>query len=394
MAGYALGGILSGLMQGYDTQNEINRRNQLDQEARDERAAQRRRQAAADSRTEIQFENQQADRSHMLERRPVLEQREDADYGLQSAIKKLQLQRGEHDVARMPVEDQQKDAEFALQQQGRRQQLSINAMRAQLEKMGLDQAKVDQARKQAEDALVQGFAAGRMTGDWTHLADAYNATIAQTHGGQPIAGITQGPDGSFTVTSAGGGAMKFADQNHLFQAVGAIVDPKLYMQDLYASVQRQSQPAAIQETNAIFQRLPAQEGEDDNARWMRAYAMRSEKAGESPSDSAAGFYKTLVKDAGLKPEKAMEATRTFMSTFYPNAKGPWNGGQQSQVQPVFADPGSGAAPPPRFAQQQQAAPSAPAPRTQAPPRVVRYGTLRDGTRVAQLEDGTVVPVQQ
>jgi hypothetical protein len=394
MAKTAFGGILSGLMQGFDYQNEVNRRERLDREAADDRAYQRSRMQRADMRAETEFENQQADRAHMLERRPVLEAREDEDYGLQSAIRKLQLKRGIHDVERMPIEDQQRDAEFALNQQAKRQsiaeggqRLSLNKMRMELEKMGLDQAKIDQARKQAEEALLHGFAAGRMTGDWSRLAHAYNATIARTHGGQPIA-ITQNEDGSFTVAN-GSGAMKFADQNHLFQAVGAIVDPKLYMQDLYASMTRSDEPAAIKETNAIFQRLQPIEGEDDNARWMRAFAMRSARAGESPQDSAAGFYKTLVKDAGMKPDKAMEATRTFMETFYPNARGPWNAGQQ-QVQPVFAGPGTGVAPPPRFA---QPAP-APAPRAPAPqPRVVRYGTMRDGTRVAQLEDGTIVPVQ-
>lgn len=393
MAGYALGDILSGAMQGYDDQVQQDRLDRYYQDYFDNRALQRQRDVAADARAQTEFDNKQADRAHDLDRRPIKEAQEDSEYGLQAAIKQLQLRKDQHDVGRLPLRDQQQDQQFALEQQARRQQINLNSIKTRLDQMGLDDKKVEQSRQQAQDALTQGFAAGRMTGDWSHLADAYNSTIAQTHNGQPIT-VTQGQDGSFTVAN-GSGAMKFADQNHLFQALGAVVDPKLYMQDLYAGLTRKDQPAAIQETNAIFQRLPAQDGEDENARWMRAYAMRSEKAGESPSDSAAGFYKTMVKEGGLKPDKAMEATRTFMSQFYPNAKGPWNGGsQQRQVQPVFADPGNGAAPPPRFAQApgMQRAPT-PTRQPQERPRIVRYGRRRDGTRVAQLEDGTVVPVQ-
>jgi hypothetical protein len=286
--------------------------------------------------------------------------------------------------------------------------MSLDAIKMQLDRLGLDQKRVDQARQQAQDALEQGFAAGRMTGDWGHLADAYNATVAQTHGGAPISAITQGPDGSFTVSS-GSGSMKFADQTHLFQAIGAIVDPKLYMQDLYAGLTRKDQPAAIQETNAIFQRLPAREGEDENARWMRAYAMRSAKAGESPEAAAAGFYK-MVSGTGANSERALAATRQFMSTFYPGSKGAWNpGAPQSSVQPVFADPDSGVAPPPRFAQ--AVPPTAVVPRSapalQAPPsrgmqrvnhgRAIATAIDRDGRygprggRVVRYEDGTVSP---
>jgi hypothetical protein len=415
MAGYALGGILTGLMKGYDDQNAQNQLDRYYQDYFDQRAFQRRRDVAADARGQTEFNDKQADRAHMLERRPIEEGQKDADYGLGAAIKQLQLQKGQHDFDRLPALDAQDDAKFALDQQAKRQsiaesgqRMSLDAIKMQLDRLGLDQKRVDQARQQAQDALEQGFAAGRMTGDWGHLADAYNATIATTHGGAPISAITQGPDGSFTVSS-GSGSMKFADQTHLFQAIGAIVDPKLYMQDLYAGLTRKDQPAAIQETNAIFQRLPAREGEDENARWMRAYAMRSAKAGESPEAAAAGFYK-MVSGTGANSERALAATRQFMSTFYPGARGAWNGGaQQPSVQPAFADPGNGVAPPPRFAQAVPPRAVVPrsAPALQAPPsrgmqsvnhgRPIATAIDRDGRygprggRVVRYEDGTVAP---
>jgi hypothetical protein len=402
MANVALGGMLSGLMQGYDYQNALNRQDALYKQAQADKAYERQRQQKADARTDTQFDEQQQDRAHSLERRPVLESREDADYGLQSAVKQLQLQKGTHDVARMPVEDQQHDAEFSLSQQAKRQQLSLGQMRLHLERMGLDDKMLEASRTKTQRALGMGLAQAQATGDWSGFVKGFNATVGQMPNAQPLESIQRANDGSLTMRMADGSARQFTDSRQLAATAAALVQPDVYLKSIFNSQfghdgNGETVPASVKETDAIFRRLKPQDGESENDRWMRAYSMSSAKAGESPADSAAGFYRTMVKDAGLKPDKAMDATRSFMSQFYPSAKGPWNGGQQDAPAPVFTDPGSGVAPPPRFA---QPAPRAPAPQAQpqqapqARPRVVRYGTSRDGTRVAQLEDGTVVPVQQ
>jgi hypothetical protein len=159
----------------------------------------------------------------------------------------------------------------------------------------------------------------------------------------------------------------------------------------------------------VFKRLPPQEGEPESDRWMRAYAMTRQRAAQSPEDVAAAFYSAQMKDGG-KPERALAATREFMSRFYPDAQGAWNGlaGQQ-HIQPIFADPGNGVAPPPRFAQAVPPRAVVPrsAPALQAPPsrgmqsvnhgRPIATAIDRDGRygprggRVVRYEDGTVAP---
>jgi hypothetical protein len=349
MTSIALGGVLQGLMQGYDYQNELNRRAQLDEEDRQQREVERRRQARADHRLETTFANEQADRAHDLERQPTLEAREDETYGLQSAIRKLQLEGAKFDATRAPIEATQKDRAFEADMRSKRQAARLDAMRAELARLGIDEKRVNQSRQQAREQLFAGFAQGRMTGDWDALRDAYNGSIANTHGGSPVTAITEEPDGSFTITS-GSGTARFRDQSQLMQMAAAITDPTTYVEGLLEAAKSQAdQPAAIKETNAIFKRLAPQQGETDDDRWMRAFALRSTRASEDPANTAASFYQTVMKTGYTEPKEAMAQTKDFMRKFFPDSHGFWNPKPASNAQPVFADPGTGIAPPPRFA---------------------------------------------
>src|SRR5690606_8431741 len=116
-------------------------------------------------------------RSHMLERRPVLEEREDADYGLRSAIQGMRAKASKMELDRLPTKYAREDAEFDMRQRRDKQALSIQGMQAELTRMGLDEKRLQANLNRARDAVGRGIAHGMQTGDWGGLAQAYNATI-------------------------------------------------------------------------------------------------------------------------------------------------------------------------------------------------------------------------
>ena len=87
-----------------------------------------------------------------------------------------------------------------------------------------------------------------------------------------------------------------------------------------------STPAILQETNAIFKRLPKKEGEDDNARWLRAHTKASRKSSTDPREAASNFYKgvltNLLKDTYDEEERtaaqqyANKLTEQFIGTYF------------------------------------------------------------------------------
>lgn len=411
MAGLATGGILQGLMSGWDQQNEINRRNALDAEARAERERQAARQARSDERVETLFEHGLEDRSHMLKRRPILEQREDEMYGLDRTIRGMQVDRGRMELDRLPTKYAQEDAEFELGQRAKRQSLaeggqrmSLNAMRLELERMGIDEKRLDMGIAKARNAIGAGFAHGRATGDWNGLAEAYNSTIG-SFGGAPIAGITENEDGSFTITSAGGKVTQFKDQDQLLRAAAMMVDPRIYVQAAFEGIRSQQEEAAARAKNpknftelvrgddGVLRQFDYATGRtapitDESGQPAKGTLAGREREG-TPAQIAAKFYADQVKD-GARAEDAAKVTADYMRRAHPEAEGWW---APRRIDPQWGD--EGAAPPPRFA--------APQPRAGARPgasptpggshgRVVRTGTA-NGRRVAQYEDGTILPLE-
>ncbi len=411
MAGLATGGILQGLMDGWDQQNEINRRNALDAEARAERERQAGREARADERVETVFEHGLEDRSHMLKRRPILEQREDETYGLDRSIRGMQAERGRMELDRLPTKYAQEDAEFDLGQQAKRQsmaesgqRMSLNAMRIELERMGIDEKRLDMGIAKARNAIGAGFAQGRATGDWNGLAEAYNSTIG-SFGGAPIAGITQNEDGSFTITSAGGKVTQFANQDQLLRAAATMVDPRIYVQAAFEGIRSQQEEAAARAKNpknftelvrgddGSLQQFDYATGRtapimDESGQPAKGTLAGREREG-TPAQIAAKFYADQVKD-GARADDAAKVTAHYMRRAHPEAEGWW---APRRVDPQWGD--EGAAPPPRFAAQPQR--SGARPGTSPAPggshgRVVRTGTA-NGRRVAQYEDGTILPLE-
>lgn len=59
----------------------------------------------------------------------------------------------------------------------------------------------------------------------------------------------------------------------------------------------QSVPAVLQETEAVFTRLQKMPGEDDSARWMRAYAMVNQRGGVPIEDAAQKLWAAAYQEA-------------------------------------------------------------------------------------------------
>jgi hypothetical protein len=111
----------------------------------------------------------------------------------------------------MDIEDQQHDADFVLGQKAKQQQLAVGAMRAHLERMGIDDKALEASRAQAQKALGAGLAQAQVTGDWSGFVDGFNATVGRMPNAQPLAGIQRNSDGSLTMVMANGGKRQFAD---------------------------------------------------------------------------------------------------------------------------------------------------------------------------------------
>lgn len=399
MAGMYDGGILSGFLDGWMKGEDRHREREQYESAKRKAAKQEQRsdtqweqsqqdrvrdQAWQDEGRGVQrehwlrdataYQQGQDDRAHALRRRPVLEAREDEAHAVGMEGRRAQLAAARQGMA-FAAEDQA-DHRRARQREW-------------------DQASLQDEVTKAVRAVSPAFVNGMRTGDWAGMKDAWNSTMGQ-HNGQVVDDIAQGEDGRITVT-VNGKPKAFNDAGEFQAFVSNALDPTaafVQMDTTRRALEQRSLglgpagrgasvPAALQEADAVYQRLPAKEGESENERWMRAYAMTTQKAGMSPEQAGAGFYQALMKEAGGRKdahERAMAATDLYMQTFY---------GQAPAARAAGAAPGHAPAPT-GMAGAMAASPPAAA----AQPRVVRTGTLPDGTRVAQLEDGSIVPLQQ
>lgn len=416
MANIALGGILSGLMAGYDQQNELNHQ-------RDERAYQKQRRAVTDSQQDRQFAANMTgldQRNQLgaleLQNAPARFQREaqlgDAQikgYGLRNAMEQFQLDRA-------PTLAQQHDSGFALDQEGKRASIAhtrastgLAGLQAQAARIGLDEKQLEQQRMRAQDTLMRGIVQGRMTGDWSGLVNGWNGTVGKAFGGNPLEGITRNEDGTFTAHAGGGAAMQFGGIDQLMEMAGAVTSPDAYLKGVLSQHygNRQGEPADIRSARELAKGMQRNPGETDAQLFNRAYDRVRAKGYMDPSDLHAKIYQgtmaALKDDFNLtteqKSQAAMEQADKYVQAMM--ERGDRSGGafgaiaQQGAPNPTFADPGSGVAPPPRFAQPQRTASpqaAAQAPAQGARGRIVRTGTV-NGRRVAQYEDGSIVPLQ-
>lgn len=361
------GGILGGFLQGMRLSDEDVRTKRAFEENQKEREIQRQRQAKADSRTdtefnwrsqdrpgEVQFRDEQRDqtRKHWTNQATVFDQsQEDRTYG----------------INRRPVLEQREQQMFDAQIGNQRASAAAQSQMARLRDLQIDEAELATRARQGQRALYAGFAAGTRGGDWSTLRDGFNETVGRDMGIQ-IANIQRGENGAIVVSTADGKTMPFESDDKLFETLTAFTNPEGYANGMLAHLGRgQNEPAAITEARTVAGWLPPQEGESKEGRLMRAYEMSNLRAGQSPQQIATTVFTAAMKQPGATEADAMQAVSAYMRNFHPDARGPWSNVSAPQPPPeekpgvlsrMFG--GGGA--------------SAPAPRasSQVPPQAVEY----------------------
>lgn len=308
-----MGGILSGLLSGWrlgdaDTRQrkadarvedeyayQQERRGVLDaqhdttfQQGQDDRGRRIKREDNLDQRSDTLFDQQQQDREHALARRPIVEQREDEQYGLQTALTKQQMR--------------QSAAQFGSQQQAA-------AVRAELDRMGLDDAKIERQARRAQRAVLGAISTADITGDWKSVVGAINSTMGKDNGYE-VKSIQEQKDGSFVIDFGGNEPMVLPDRQALAEAAFKLTSPETYAQVLHSAIgQRlglaengQRQPAQVATADAVFARLEPLEGEGDAARWIRAFNMSNSSRDMAPEARVQKFYADTLR--AMLPEGA------------------------------------------------------------------------------------------
>lgn len=387
MASPALGGILQGLMAGWERGDQKTREREHDQRVREDYAYQRQRRGVvdaqndqafglrledrernikredkADARVETQFNQSQEDRAHALERRPVLEAQEDERYGLQTALTKQQMaqSKAQHGV-----------------------NMSEAAIRAEMARMGLNEAKVQQHANQSRRAFAAGLALFDATGDTESMRVGLNATIGKDHGYQ-VKSIRQNDDGSFSIDFGGDKPMVLNDRKALEEAAFKLTEPETYL-DVWRSTlaqraglpvagQGRGQGSAQQQMVAwLYQNLPAKEGESPEQRSMRAWQTYKSTQNLSPERVYIDMLKALIPAGATDKDvqRAKEQAQKFAQEFSAQ-----QGATPQSAPPAAAKPPMGGSGDPSQPQTK---------------RVVRTGTAPDGTKVVQYDDGTIGP---
>ena len=338
--GAAIAGGLQGVMQGYDYQNELTRQRKMED-------FNFLRQQRADQRDTTLFDQQQADYQHDLNRRPMLEQREDESYGLQRAIDQARLKSVQHDLDREPELDRQHDAEFELNQESKRQQMRTEALRQRLKQMGIDEKQQARAQQAVATALGTGFRAYIVTGDPSGITHAWNSVAPQL-GMSPIDDLTKNDDGSFTLTMQGQEPIAIKDDQHLASTIATVSDPGNFNQLLFSSEARKAEALGRAKNPRNYGELiTGQDGTlnrydyatgnlspvtDAQGRPVQG-TLAGRNAPRSASDDANSIYKNLL--GKYNSDGALKGVRDYMDRVYPGVPGWWNGGQD-QSGPSFA----------------------------------------------------------
>lgn len=323
MANPAMGGILSGLMDGYRT-------GRADFRADEMYAAEKARRAKMEQRDDLTFQQGQEDRNYGLTRRPIVDAQNDAAHAAQMTNYGLQQRVSQHNVDRLPVIDAQADAQHALQLDLSRENIAGAKQRRGIAAEQQARQRKEWGREDLQDAvdatrrmIAPAFFAGARSGDWSKLAASWNASpLGRT---SPVDAIEQGPDG--TITAIVGGKPLFRGNVEAFQGfVAQATDPTQAFADMdarrrvtedrqYGINPRGSQQdtAVIRETNEVFRRLTPMEGESENDRWNRAYRTVNEKGHTPLEDVHAKVYQQALKSLQENPMASRGMTPEEMS---------------------------------------------------------------------------------
>lgn len=430
MAGMALGGMLNGAIAGF-------RQARSDIREDEEYEALKRRRAQQAERENVAWQQGQEDRTYQLGRRGIVDAQNDQNFGVQQRLNALREEGLQFEAGRRPTLAQQQDAAFALDQ--RRGEESIATSRAsraaQGQAMSFAKERQDRERKQwgredieyavrdTRDAIAPAFIRGAQTGDWGPLAETWNASPLGA--GTKVDSIRGDAQGNVQVIVKG--QPVFTGPVQQFEKfVSQAIDPTAALSEMAGrrgamedraaglGARGMQEPASVRETNELAARLEPLPGEDERARWLRAYKMVNERGAQPLADVHAKIYQQTLKALdesyqGMKmtPEQKQDAAYATADSYVARLGQQPAGGVGAALSARGAPPAAGA--PAAGAPAAPAPGAAPAakPPAQAgslPPdpkhgRAVAYAVDKAGKygpaggQVVRYEDGTVLPVQ-
>jgi len=305
-----------------------------------------------------QIKEQEQDRAHNRNRRTKLDERADEEYNYNLGLRSLNEEDQEYKRDRRDKTDARADENYnynlglrplkekALKNKSEADELSIEQKRRLADKEGLVDAMRYLKLGQPDKAMAyyNQTGEGRVKDVQKHpsLPDTWIATDANDEG------FTIAPDDILSALGANqkpialGGNQRLVNPSSGEEIIG--IDPR--------SGKAGATPAILQETNAIYKRLPTVQGENDDQRWLRAHATASQKSATSPQDARAKFYSglvtTLMKNAYNEEERTAASTQAqnltdeFMDTYYSEASQPALGAGGGTLSPEGGAPYPGA----------------------------------------------------
>jgi len=249
-----LGAMLGAAKQGYDEQDYLTHKRRADD-------AQQARLQADDARKAQQFSDEQADRQHVLGRRPIVEQQEDDTRAAQLKGLGLRNTMEENTVDRLPIANQQNDDAFNLSQQQKKQAMDLANRHLQIyaQQVGTESAvknvearlgmlKLNDAQRAAQaaqdqNAVLGAFLDGEKSGDWSGLKDAYNKSAGAIHS-HAIADFGQNNDGSFYAVMDNGNPVELGNRTQALTMALQMASPDVYRQSVNSQIQAGAAAAA------------------------------------------------------------------------------------------------------------------------------------------------------
>ncbi len=329
MANPALGGILQGLMAGWERGDQKTREQTNDRRVAEEYDYAKGRRGVVDAQQDNLYGLGLEDRERKIKIEDKREGRADVDWSW------LQSER-EHLKNRRPIEEAQTDEIRGLGIAQTKQQMAQSeaqhvmnmrsaAMRAEMDRIGLTDEKLNLRTKQVQRALFGSLATAEVTGNMAPVVEAMNATIGKDHGYQ-IRDIKRQQDGSFTVDYGGDEPMVFQSIDALGDAVMKLTNPETYAQIMLSRTPAGTEkpPAQVATADAVYARMRQMDqykGVPDSDLWIAAFDKSQETKDLSLEARLDSFYtqtlhKLLPPGASEKERAGAEAAAEQMTARY------------------------------------------------------------------------------
>ena len=311
---------------------------------------------------------------------------------------------------------QRKQQEFKTQQDEAEQLKAYREQQLALGQLSLDEKKRTATSNDHTRQLLGAYLGAQNTGDWQPFVTAYNSTAGGIHGHQ-VADLVPNANGSFTATMDNGGKMDFGSADKLLNAAFLMSSPDVYRDSLERRLKAGDDGVEARAKNpknfvqpiigadGKMQLLDLSNGTAATVTDGSGNAFSGTLAGKRPIGGSSArqssngvsrastpptpeqLYLAAVR-RGASADKATQIARGVFPNWMQGAPSAGDSSAAPQNQgataPNFGDVSS------TLSQQPINAVNPGQPVT--PPlnarRVVRTGTLPDGTRVNQFDDGS------